>query len=700
MILTRRGSYSAKLCLSFRYMKNTPHALILFLVLPPMVSADMFELNSKNTLTVVEIDSGDTIEYRLRSGRIVNIELIDSKSEIVLTTLDQLKKGSPEQRTIYMMTCDLRIDGQEMRMVRYNPVQEAFYEPYTVNGLNVWFDGLKSLSEFFRENHGRCLPEKEARFALQDADLPICPDEIGNWFPVQGKSLDVHLSYGGEDTWMGPYFGADLHGGLDLNVPSNTTLYAPINFDEQFYFNSLSKGDNNNRWRGIRTWENGDVWHLQTHHLVEALVPENVPLNKGKAYAHAGGVRAGYTAHVHYVFKVRQPDFDEYLIDPWIIFWQSFKNNEEKARSIKAVMAPMAPANTGERMAFSSEGSRPGLWGGELEYLWDFGDGTVSTSPNPYHVFTEPGTYPVSLMVTDRSESRSYVQHITVNGPSKRDHAMWISGDGPYQFRKSVNWKTRAYGKMATTEHVVVFNGFRKQTAEFSPQKIEVVLGREVQGEASDFTVDTEYRHGEGWLDLATAEKTGGIELRIQPRIEDLIFEHGFYEANIRIQYPGVINGPIEIKVLVDFRFSNPASDVIVSSSGPDCKMSQFFWLAPEFHLPWVGGYSGDFLINKDNALGEYVRFRPNLKEGRYRVALYGPPYLQKVLVDKTRGFYVRVKHRDGIDKVWVEPGRSLEIGEFEFSLGRQGYVEVISDHSEGLIIVDAIRFNAISDGV
>lgn len=30
-------------------------------------------------------------------------------------------------------------------------------------------------------------------------------------------------------------------------------------------------------------------------------------------------------------------------------------------------------------------------------YSWDFGDGTTSADPNPYHVFTDPGTYTVSL---------------------------------------------------------------------------------------------------------------------------------------------------------------------------------------------------------------------------------------------------------------------------------------------------------------
>jgi len=34
-------------------------------------------------------------------------------------------------------------------------------------------------------------------------------------------------------------------------------------------------------------------------------------------------------------------------------------------------------------------------------YLWDFGDGITSDSPNPSHIYTEPGTYTITLTVTN-----------------------------------------------------------------------------------------------------------------------------------------------------------------------------------------------------------------------------------------------------------------------------------------------------------
>ena len=46
----------------------------------------------------------------------------------------------------------------------------------------------------------------------------------------------------------------------------------------------------------------------------------------------------------------------------------------------------------------------PGTW------LWDFGDGTSSTERNPIHVYTDPGTYTVSLVVENEGFASSVVK--------------------------------------------------------------------------------------------------------------------------------------------------------------------------------------------------------------------------------------------------------------------------------------------------
>jgi len=44
--------------------------------------------------------------------------------------------------------------------------------------------------------------------------------------------------------------------------------------------------------------------------------------------------------------------------------------------------------------------------GNIVDWTWDFGDGTVLTGPNPAHTYTVPGTYDVSLSVTDANGCR------------------------------------------------------------------------------------------------------------------------------------------------------------------------------------------------------------------------------------------------------------------------------------------------------
>src|SRR5699024_8886974 len=151
-------------------------------------------------------------------------------------------------------------------------------------------------------------PCRVLHFSLHDA-LPISPD-----------GLTPELCYRGEDTWMGPFCGREAHNGLDINHPAGTLLWAPISFDEHEMFNSIERGDNNNRWRGTHRWDNGAVWVLQSHHLIRLLVPPDRPIAAGTAYAESAGTYIEAAEHSHFVFRVID-EGTEVLLDPWLLFW-------------------------------------------------------------------------------------------------------------------------------------------------------------------------------------------------------------------------------------------------------------------------------------------------------------------------------------------------------------------------------------------
>ncbi len=53
---------------------------------------------------------------------------------------------------------------------------------------------------------------------------------------------------------------------------------------------------------------------------------------------------------------------------------------------------------------------------GSLTYFWDFGDGNTTTDQDPIHIFTAPGTYPVTLIATSSEGcTDTLVQNVVVN---------------------------------------------------------------------------------------------------------------------------------------------------------------------------------------------------------------------------------------------------------------------------------------------
>lgn len=659
-------------------------------------------LSSKETITVVELNAGDKLNYTLSSGRIISLELLDFRTDILLTSLDTLKKTDASEITIFSMTCTLRIDGEVMEMVRYIPVQETYYKPYVVNGLNIWFDALKELKNYFNENHGNCLPSKDARFAVQDAGKQICPQELSNWWHDPANMVYIEDGYMGEDSWLGPYFAADLHGGLDVNMPSNTPILAPIDFDEHYLFNSTVSGANNNRWRGIRNWKNGDIWYLQTHHINQLLIPQNKSIKQGEVYAYGAGTWCWYSPHSHFVFSTYQPQLNtRLLMDPWVIIWQIFENNRLKSNSIISNIEPVSPARTGDYVHFNSKGSRKNVYGGELEYFWDFGDGYTSFVENPVHVFMESGVYPVTLTVRNGTSMDSYTQHITISGEDMGNGYFRFSCEQEPSFRIRPAWKTSAYGSYLDIKNTLVFNSY--QDSKGKPDEKILSLYPVMPDETNikdnrsrlirPQSIQTVYVQGNDWLEIEEIPFEDHLELKIKVNMEKVIVKWGFYEAYIMISSGQDQNNPQYIRVLLDINYDRPKSEVFVDNLDEECCKSDFYWLIPHQHTKVAMGYKKHYCISAGNKKGEYIRYTPNLEEGEYEVSLFGEVYNNPKVMAKTGSFQVIIHSADGLKRLTVKPAESLDLGTYHFSDGRNGYVEIISDDAEGVIVADAVKF-------
>ena len=130
---------------------------------------------------------------------------------------------------------------------------------------------------------------------------------------------------------MGAYDGVSAHGGLDINHPAGTPIYAPIPLDDHELFDRLDHGANNNRWRGTHRWPDGSSWILQVHHVVRVLFADHEPIPAGAQVAEGAGVLTGDYEHSHFVFAIIEPGAsfeDSILLDPWILFWQMYQDRD------------------------------------------------------------------------------------------------------------------------------------------------------------------------------------------------------------------------------------------------------------------------------------------------------------------------------------------------------------------------------------
>ena len=589
-------------------MVNT--ALIAFLIATGVADAEVVDLHARDTLTALEMDPGDQLRFRLRDGRLFNLVLEDTEAAIV----EKVNPGG----IVYSFSARVRVDGQPVTLKRYVCCQECFYEPYVINGVWIWLDTVKDVFDLIpirypRQGNLQCMPRKSVRLAIQDATLRICPQEMHPWIEDERNFLDVSACYNGDDCYLGPYLGQACHVGMDINHPKGNLLFAPIDFDTQAYFNSLAMGHNNNRWRGIRRWENGDVWALQTHHLIELLVPENTPLMSRSKYATTAGVHVGSHQHTHFEFKIgrareildgdsqlHQPgsiavpiDFDDESpraqeqpevlhLDPWIVFRQIFEDRRSRRKETRAMMKPLGPARTGQSVTFSAEGSRPGPGGNKLGYFWTFGDGGSARGPRPIHLFARSGVYPVTLVVDDGVHRDSTTQHVTINGEPVQEPLLALSAPGEPTFCLRPVHAVDVYGQaIPFIPHALRFLARSSRSA---PDVKVIHLANMGTGDLPEAGVPKiEPQSAAAWLEVACQGQDNRQSFKVA--VDATGLAPGKYTASVEVACTGALNSPQAFRVELQVDGHPLQRDVTVDDRDPGFHATPYFWVGQAVSL-------------------------------------------------------------------------------------------------------------------
>jgi PKD repeat protein len=498
----------------------------------------------------------------------------------------------------------------------------------------------------------------------------------------------------------------EAHGGLDINHPRGTEIYTPISLDDQYLYNSIARGNGNNRWCGIRTWPNGDVWKIRVSHVVRLLHPEHRALPAGVHIAEGAGVEVWAHEHSHFVFIVTGQDGREIYLDPWIIFWQIFENNKNRKKSIKASAKLLGPQKADQIVSFSSHGCRKSAQGEKLKYYWTFGDGGFSVKPNPSYVYLRPGIYPVTLTVDDGMYRDSFTQHITVDGEQIKKPGFVFEAPDEFTFRHRPVHMMDVYGiPPAFTPHTLNFTARASRPIPGSKTIHIKNSGRGTLEQADVCRI--KYEDNANWLTIKSMGK--GNKQRFSVSVDASHLEPGTYSAIVEIECPGAVNSEQAFHVELNVPKYEPSEVVTIDDSYIGFYATPYFWVGHRFNKWPCNGYNCFCLINgKRPTAGEFARFTPDLSAGKYQVFF---PEIVSSWQDEELRFEVRVKHKNGIDTVWMEPKKSRVIGiwdhmipnptkvigTFEFNEGTDGFVEILAEGSKGQVPADAVIFKKIT---
>jgi hypothetical protein len=663
------------------------------LVLPSVGYTATYRFLSDGYLKAVEMNIGDTLFYTLKNGQQRSFTLLETSANPLFTF------ENPDNRyqsgIVYRMSCKIAVEGQELNLIRIVSAQQSYYEPWHINGVTFFFDAVKDMNAFIYDNHGStggsAYPKKDARFAFVEYEDDFANQKLRPWYPNSNNFLNIKEAYTGANSWLGGYLKTEAHNGLDVNIPNNTMLWAPIDFDDQYYFNSLEKGDNNNRWMGIKTWPNGDKWILRTHHMVQLLVPQHTPLLQGTWYGTVGGVHYGTYPHIHFYF-IWEKDGISMALDPWMIFWKTFENNKKQSNQIRAVMNALDPVQVGEKVLLDAGASSKGIYGPALQYFWSVNDGSLYEGPQAEHAFLQEGMHVVTLTITNGSDTATVNQHISVHAGKATRHYFKVMSNDPFDGMLKTSAETETYGKETMHVNNQLHFFFRKDAA-YSPQPKTLTLeGDAATLQSLKYKVD--YLHYDGWLEL---QKTGkNIQVRLIK--EKLSNAYGEYQAKIRFWSEGSdISQAVYVKAVAPERSIHPQNTVVLDDKEAQLYPSSFYWVEEPYDKAFLKGYGTvTFWAGNDDVHG-IARYQPELKEGTYKISVHEKASFEPAFSEIPAGIiHLKVNSIDGLKEVYWDPKKDRTIGTFKLFGGKDSYVDVMTEGSTGQIYLDALVFELV----
>lgn len=642
------------------------------------LQAETFKFKTHSTIQPVELNKGDVAEYTLLNGETRRVEYLGGDSKILEVPCTE--------GVIATFTMRLKVDGEEIPFRRYLATQESFYEPAVVNGLQIWPDStLEYLLHTVPMRYpakGPCRqhPWKDARIVLHDATLPICPEKLAPWFRDQRmkkRFIPIKDAYHGGDCWLGPFSFGIAHGGLDIRARAGSLLYTPYAVDNQWLPQYVKRGDKNTRWRGIRRWDDGAVWSIKTSHLIQPQNPEGIALTNGAVVSTAAGTAIGWYEHTHFELHIMakrgcevpgrnwweegasgsrmdyatvQNDLPKgqpylYHVDPWMIFWQYFRQEKRASGDLFAEISPFGPAKTGETVEFKVK--RPIPKG--FAAIWTFNDGTMHVGEKVRHTFAKPGAYCVTLTLTDGNKTRDRDrQVITVSGTPVSSPSLGVRADEVSFF-------------------------------ELLPGDLPA-WGTEVHLDPYSFRGDPELE----FFTRSTGEKV----------VAKLVNKKPFLSVGEIHHYASDKGGEGCDVILL----TTPDPRELYRKSS---RLIQFQWDWNEFWRSpcyWVShDYDGRIRrYETDGARkekGKFARFYPNLASGSWEVSTgtmgFEAPYVPEA------AWWVTIKCVDGIKRVWYEPLKQRIIGTFRFEQGK-GYVQFESEGAKGPVMFSRMLFRPV----